>query len=78
MVSLNFGVKAYGEDYLIIFVDLIHASITFILGDNLTSILYDDLICIEATITANAIASICSLDDFYSDPVLPALTATHL
>jgi hypothetical protein len=64
--------------YLIIFVVLIHASITLLFGDDFPRILYNNLMSLKAPIAAYTIASVSSLDDFYPDSIFSALAPTFL
>lgn len=53
--------------YLIVLVLLVHAAIAFLLRDNLTRILHDDLIRFKTAVRANTIASVLGLDDFHTN-----------
>jgi hypothetical protein len=64
--------------YLIVLVDFIHTSITFIFCDDLSCVLYNDLVGLKAAVCAHSIATVCSLDDFDSYPILAALGASIL
>ena len=65
-----------GIRYLIILVPVLHPIITLILRDNLTRILHNNLMWFEGPIAANAVTSICSLDDLDANIVFaPFLVA---
>ena len=57
--------------YLCIFVELMHALITFFLSDDLASIFHDDLVWLKCPIRPNAMSTINGLADFDTDSVFP-------
>ena len=59
--------------YLVVFVHSVHSCLGLFLGDNLTSILDNDLVRLESTIASNAIPPVQRLDDLDADVVFPAL-----
>ena len=64
--------KVEWGNYIIIFIILIHASVTFIFGDNLPCILNDNLVCVEAAITSNSITTISCFDNFNANLIFVA------
>jgi hypothetical protein len=59
--------------YSVVLVDLVHATIALVNGDDLARVLHDDLVGLEAAIRADAVASIRCLDHLDADAVLAAL-----
>lgn len=62
-----------GWTYLVVFVDSVHSLLRLFLGDDLASILDDDLVWLESTIASNAISPIQRLDNFDANVVFTAL-----
>lgn len=62
--------------YFVLFVNFFHAPITLIFSDDLTGILHNDLVCIEASVTSYTITAILSLDDFDADSVFASKLAS--
>lgn len=60
------------------FVFFSHSSLALFLGDNLTSILHDDLVRAEAAVASHAVATIRRLDDFYTNAILATLGTSCL
>jgi hypothetical protein len=70
--ELAFAFHQTLKTYLVVLVIFIHPSVTFILGDNLSSVLNNDLMRIEAAIRSNTITTILGLDNLDSNSVLAA------
>ena len=66
------------KSYLIVLVVLIHTAIAFIFRNNLTSVLNDYLMRVEAAIATNSIPTIRSLDHFDTNSVLATSPAAFL
>jgi hypothetical protein len=64
------------SSHLVVFVNLVHAALTLNLSDNLTGILHDDLVGLEAAVAANAVTTIRSLDNLNTNSVLAAPRST--
>ena len=58
--------------YLIILVDIVHPRIGLFLGDDLASVLDDDLIWFESAVASHSVASVECFDDLDPDIVFAA------
>lgn len=64
--------------YFVVFVVFVHATIALVFGDDLASVLNDDLIWIKASIASYTVASISGLYNFNPYSVLSAALAALL
>lgn len=62
--------RDWAETYLVVLVLGFHAIAAFLVCDNLTRVLHDDLVRRKATVGADAIATVCRLDDLNTNAVL--------
>lgn len=65
-----------GPSYLVILVNLPHTAFTLVCSDNLSRVLHNNLVRLEATVASHAITTIRSLDDLNTNSVLAALVST--
>jgi len=62
--------------YFSVFVALVHSIIAFFLGDDFACVFNDDLIWLECSIGADAVATVDGLQDFDADIILAPFLAS--
>ena len=62
--------------HIVVLVLIVHASFTFLLRDDFTGVLHDDLIGLEIAVAPDTVATVRSLDHFNTNTILATLAAT--
>ncbi|KAI6763614.1 hypothetical protein HG531_013002 [Fusarium graminearum] len=60
------------ETHLVVFIDLRHAALTLLLGNDFTSVLHDDLVRPEASIASYTVSTVRGLDHLNTNSILSA------
>lgn len=66
-------IKLSGKAYLVLLVFVVHATLTFLLCNNLAGVFHNDLVRAEAAVASHSVAAVGRLDHFDADTVLASL-----